>query len=101
MVDEQAATLVFRDQAGEYYLLSQATLEQGRVPAEQKAEIERIVGEVASDDVAGHNPFLVGVFVGAILGGGTAVSTIVYEQSQGTLKGLPEGMKGKGGGPRT
>lgn len=61
MTNEQAITLVFKDQAGEYYLVSQATLEQGRVPAERKAEIEQVIAE-QQEDVQGYIlPLLYGV----------------------------------------
>ena len=53
MTNEQTGTLVFKDQAGEYYLLPQATLERGRVSAEHKAEVERLISE-QHDDVQGH-----------------------------------------------
>lgn len=59
MTNEQTSTLVFKDQAGEYYLLPQATLEQGRVPEERKAEVERLVAEAEGDDVSGHLLFAV------------------------------------------
>jgi hypothetical protein len=52
MTNAEPATLVFKDQAGEYYLLPQGTLERGRVPAEHKAEVERLLRE--ADDVQGH-----------------------------------------------
>jgi hypothetical protein len=38
-------TLVLRDSAGSYYLVPQATVEQGRVPAEQQAEIEQLIAD--------------------------------------------------------
>ena len=61
MTNEQTTTLVFKDQAGEYYLVSQATLEQGRVPAEQKAALEQLIAE-QQEDVQGYIlPILYGV----------------------------------------
>jgi hypothetical protein len=53
MTDAQTGVLVLQDNAGEYYLLPQATLEQGRVPAEHKAEVERLLAE-ADADVSGY-----------------------------------------------
>jgi hypothetical protein len=76
MTNVQTSTLVFKDEAGEYYLLPQAALERGRVPAAHRAEIERLAAE--SGDVSGHHPFLIGMFVGVLLGGGTAVGTLAY-----------------------
>jgi hypothetical protein len=52
MTNAQTATLVFKDQAGEFYVLPMETLERGRVPAEHRAEVERLLAE--SDDVQGH-----------------------------------------------
>jgi hypothetical protein len=54
MTDAQSGTLVLQDNAGEYYLLPQAMLERGRVPAEHRADVERLVSEREGDDVAGH-----------------------------------------------
>lgn len=54
MTTEGKNVMVFKDQAGEYYLLPQATLERRRVPAEHEAEVERLVSETEGDDVAGH-----------------------------------------------
>ncbi|MGH2604556.1 MAG: hypothetical protein ACRDJ9_34850 [Dehalococcoidia bacterium] len=53
MTTERARWLVFTDQAGEYYLLPQETLEQGRIPAEHKAEVERLLAD-ADADVSGY-----------------------------------------------
>jgi hypothetical protein len=52
MTNAQTGTLVFKDQAGEYYLVPQETLEQGRVPAEHKAQIEHLIAE--QQDVQGY-----------------------------------------------
>jgi hypothetical protein len=59
MTTEQIATLVLKDEAGTYYLLSQETLEQGRVPEERIAELEQFIaaaadGRTGKDDVDGH-----------------------------------------------
>jgi hypothetical protein len=59
MTNPQSNTLVLKDPAGSYFLLSEETLEQGRVPAEHTAEIERLIVEAAQDgtdgeDVRGH-----------------------------------------------
>jgi hypothetical protein len=62
MTSRQDITLVFKDQAGEYYLLPQETLAQGRVSAEHTAEVERLVTE--GDDVTGH---VIGVFTMPVL----------------------------------
>jgi hypothetical protein len=53
----QDGTLIFKDRAGGYYLLPQAALERGRVPAERAAEVERLIAEskaVEGEDTQGH-----------------------------------------------
>jgi hypothetical protein len=45
MTNEQTATIVLKDKTGSYFLVPQATVEQGRVPAERKAEIERMLAD--------------------------------------------------------
>jgi hypothetical protein len=58
MTNTKNPTLVLKDQAGSYFLLAQETLEQGRVPAEHTAEIERLIAAAQDgadgDDVRGH-----------------------------------------------
>jgi hypothetical protein len=69
MTTEQDMTMVFKDATGEYYLLPLETLKQGRVPAEQKAEVERLITEPA--EVQGYAlPALLGLYYvgGAMLG---------------------------------
>ncbi len=76
MANAQATTLVFKDQMGNYILVAEETWQRGRVPVENSAEVDRLLAE--SDDVAGHSPFLIGVFVGTILGGGAAIGAVVH-----------------------
>ena len=52
MADTQTGTLVLRDDEGNYFLVPHETVEQGRVPAEHKAEVERLIRE--QEDVHGH-----------------------------------------------
>jgi hypothetical protein len=54
MPDTQTATLVLKDQAGEYYLLPLETLAQCRISAEDTGEVERVLAEAEADDVAGY-----------------------------------------------
>jgi hypothetical protein len=54
MTNEQTNMLVLKDQTGTYFLVPPETLEQGRVPAEQTAEVERLIAE--QHDVQGHTP---------------------------------------------
>ncbi|MGH2588166.1 MAG: hypothetical protein ACRDJE_24880 [Dehalococcoidia bacterium] len=52
MTDEQTLSLVLKDEAGNYFLVPQELLEQGRVPEEHTAEIERLIAE--QQDVQGY-----------------------------------------------
>jgi hypothetical protein len=69
MMASRSRTLIVKDGAGSYFLLSQETLEQGRVPEEHTAAVERLMAAVsvggdavqgyatplaAADDVNGH-----------------------------------------------
>jgi hypothetical protein len=56
MTNEQTVTLVLKDGAGTYFLVPQAVLEHGRVPAEHVAELEQLIaaGGPDGDDVQGH-----------------------------------------------
>jgi hypothetical protein len=53
MTNAQTNMLVLKDNTGDYFLLPSATLEQGRVPEEHKAEIDQLIAEQQSD-VHGH-----------------------------------------------
>ena len=50
MASETTEMLVLRDSNGEYYLLTPDMLERARVPAEERAAIERQIG---GDDTTG------------------------------------------------
>jgi hypothetical protein len=85
MTATQDSTLVFKDQAGDYYLVPQGMLEQGRVPAERRAEVERLVAEgntAEADDTQGH--ILPILLIGAI-GGVVAASAIGYGPGSGDV----------------
>jgi hypothetical protein len=56
VTDAKDSALMFKDQAGDYFLLPLETLERGRAPEERKAHVERLIAE--SDDVAGHSYLL-------------------------------------------
>lgn len=53
MTHAQTDTLVLQDAAGSYFLVPQVTLEQGRVPEEQKAELTRLIAAAAALGGAG------------------------------------------------
>ena len=58
MTDARAATLVLKNEAGDYFLIPQDVVERGRVPAEHRAELEQAIaaaqGSADGDDVQGH-----------------------------------------------
>ena len=72
MAEAKTGTLVLRDGAGNYYLVTQETVERGRVAEEDKAEVERAIeavqGGAGADDVEGHVLPLVAFAVGFSLG---------------------------------
>jgi len=55
MTNEQTMTLVLKDAAGNYFLVSQETLEQGRVPEEHRAEVGRLVAEASTSEAGEGN----------------------------------------------
>jgi len=63
-------SLVFTDHEQNYYVIPVEVFERGRVPADRKAEVERLMSE-HRDDVSGH---LVGVVVamGIVVSGAVA-----------------------------
>jgi hypothetical protein len=58
MTTEQTGMVMVKNAAGDYFVLPQQVLEQGRVPAEHKAEVEQLLASASSgdgeDDVQGH-----------------------------------------------
>ena len=58
---ERAGTLVLKDTAGDYFLVPLETLERGRVPAERRPEIERLISE-HQGDVQGHAMTMAGIY---------------------------------------
>lgn len=82
MTTGQSGTLVFKNAAGDYFLLPQDALERGRVPAERKAEVERLIGEVADDDVQGHVVFFAAVFLLGVGTGGAITNALVPKGEQ-------------------
>lgn len=60
MTNTEPTGLVLKDEAGNYYLLSQETLEQIRVPEERRAKLERLIAEAQDarpseqDDAQGY-----------------------------------------------
>jgi hypothetical protein len=92
MTIAHTGTLVLKDGAGNYFLVSQETLERGRVPEEHKAEMEEAIvaaqGGAGGDDVQGHLFFVVAA--ACIFGVGFNIGYDVAEAAveKGELKGL-------------
>jgi hypothetical protein len=63
MANIERDTLVMKDSEGNYFLVPHETVEQGRVPEEQRAEIERLIGEA---DTTGHIDGGLGVVYGTL-----------------------------------
>ena len=66
MTTSASNTLVFQDQAGDYFLVPQGVLERGRVPEEHTAELERLIATAAEceadgADARGYAGFFAGV----------------------------------------
>lgn len=84
MTTAQMDMLVFKDQAGEYFVLPQVALERGRVSGEMRAAIEERFPALqalgtAGDDTQGHALFVVGAVIGAgvtVIAFGTTLSLI-------------------------
>ncbi|MGH2602247.1 MAG: hypothetical protein ACRDJ9_23040 [Dehalococcoidia bacterium] len=51
MTTDQIDTLIIKDQSGNYFLMPEELLKQGRVPEQHTAEVEQIVNDA---DVSGH-----------------------------------------------
>lgn len=69
MTTMQSNAVIFKDEAGAYFLLSEEALERARVPAEYHDEAARLFASSELDDTNGH-AFMVGVLVGVAVGGG-------------------------------
>jgi hypothetical protein len=80
MENTEQAMLVFKDQAGGYYLLPQELLERGRVPAERTAEVEQLMTAAQADaegaDTQGHG-FWFGIAVAVVTRAGFDIGTAV------------------------
>ena len=71
--EQSDISLVFADHEQNYYAIPVEVFERGRVPAERKAEVERLMSE---HEVTGYNPGLVvaaAAATGAVAGAGSAV----------------------------
>jgi hypothetical protein len=52
MTESQNTIVILKNEAGDYFLVPQATVEQGRVTEGQKVELEWLIGE--QEDARGH-----------------------------------------------
>jgi hypothetical protein len=87
---DQPVTLVFKDQAGDYYLLPREVMERHRVPAEQKAEVEQSLAGAAPTGGGGADDtgafalpaiFFVGLAIGVAAGSvGTATTVVIADK---------------------
>jgi hypothetical protein len=96
MTDEQTRTLVFTNEAGDYFLLSQASIERGRVPEEHKAEIDGLIAE-AGGDVSGYVATVTYSLLRAINAGATAMGNFFEDVAAAQL--LEEIKGGGSSGP--
>ncbi|MBI2761504.1 MAG: hypothetical protein HYX51_08775 [Chloroflexi bacterium] len=86
MTNAQTGTLVLKDRAGSYFLVTPETLEQSRVPEERRPELERLITTAAQgggDDVQGY--VIPAIVVGMILGDAFLVG---FAAGFGVTKGL-------------
>jgi hypothetical protein len=81
MSTEQTNVLIFKDSAGEYYLLPRDLLEQGRVPEAHKAEVERLLVE-ADGDVSGYIVAATYTFLQTLNAGATAIGDVVGDAAK-------------------
>jgi hypothetical protein len=102
MTSEQTTTtpmLVFKSEAGDYFLLPRELLERGRVPEGRKAELAQLIeeqGDVqAYDTQSGLRDLvtLVGVLAGGIAG--LSIGSTVVDRA-GLTKELRGPLKGHG-----
>jgi hypothetical protein len=97
--DQQTNALVLKDQAGDYFLVPQAVVEQGRVPQERRAELEQIIAE--GQDVQGYIGPLAIVVVAAEIGIGAAFFIgMTGPADYGTLKAIKPREQLLGGGAK-
>jgi hypothetical protein len=82
--------LVFKNAAGDYFLLQQDGFDRCRVPEEHKADVDRLIAETQADDTAGYRDLLY-YFLAALdlptVGVDRALAQ-VWGTGTGTLKGL-------------
>ena len=85
MTSEQAEMLIFADGKGDYYQIPRALFEQGRVPDDQKAQLEQALNQ---DDTAG---FAVDMFLKI-----DALSSIKLVGTSTQASSFSWGIKGPG-----
>ena len=88
--EEETPMLVFKNEVGDYFLVPQEALEEGRVPAEHKAEVERLLAEDThggnGEDVQGFSYARMYVLLGSNIGFRTSVTTDTGRLSPGLQK---------------
>jgi hypothetical protein len=94
MTSERTNMLVFKDQAGDYFLLPQGMIERGRVPEEHKVEVERLLVE-ADEDVSGYIVATTYTFLQAVNLGMQAIGDVTGDAAKAAkVHGLLWGEKG-------
>jgi hypothetical protein len=86
MTDAQAGTLVLKNKAGDYFLVSQAMVEHGRVPDEHKAALEQPLAE-ADGDVSGYIVGATYGLIGILNAGATALGNFVAGAAEAQATG--------------
>jgi hypothetical protein len=74
----QMPVLVFKDGAGDYFLVPQELLERGRVPGEHAEQIERLLAD-ADSDVSGYVASITYSFLRVLNMGANAMGDLVGE----------------------
>jgi len=103
MTNEQSGTLVLKDQAGSYFLVSQETLERGRVPEEQVAELEQAIaaaqGGAAGDAQGFILPLVYGIAMTVGFAAGYFGTKAAIEEEEVLVPDLSSVMSSSGSRP--
>jgi hypothetical protein len=87
MTDAQTRTVVFKDDAGNYCLVPQATLEEWWVAAEYKAQIDHLITE--EHDVQGNMWHALFTAAPVIISGGVLVNRELNRGDGGGVPAVP------------
>jgi hypothetical protein len=91
MTNDQTIGLVLRDGAGDYYLVPRETLERGRVPAEQRAEVEEWLAESEVSGYSARNLYEVATtIVWAVELGANTIGKVLADMAFEASYGSPD-----------